>query len=222
MRINKYLAHATGLSRRAADTAIEQGRVRIDGKIAKPGDQVRDEQRVSLDDSAVHAQTSLQTILFHKPPGYVVSRNGQGSHTIYDILPIQYHHLKPVGRLDKDSSGLLLITNDGNLANQLTHPSQRKIKIYQVTLDKPLAPLHQQMIHDFGVMLEDGPSQLQLQKQNDDAIQWQITMHEGRNRQIRRTFAALGYRVTTLHRTHFGPYAIDGIQPSQIRIIVNK
>lgn len=90
----------------------------------------------------------------------------------------------------------------------MTHPKFYKTKQYEVYLDTPLQPLHQQIIADHGIQLEDGPSQLILEKIDDDRYRWRVVMHEGRNRQIRRTFQALGYTVTKLHRTHFGPYDI--------------
>jgi 23S rRNA pseudouridine2605 synthase len=154
----------------------------------------------------------------HKPRGYVVSRQGQGSDTIYDLLPPHYRYLNPVGRLDKDSSGLLLLTNDGKLAQTLTHPSHQKRKLYEVELNKPLEPLHRQMISDHGIQLEDGVSRLLLERRQDgDDTRWLVTMHEGRNRQIRRTFAALGYTVLTLHRTTFGDFALENLGPGKIR-----
>lgn len=219
MRVNKFVASTTSLSRRKADAAIQTGRVTINGKTASVGDEVNPKDTVSLD-SQVLIEQSLQTIILHKPVGYVVSRDGQGSKTVYDLLPPELHQLKPIGRLDKDSSGLLLMTNDGNLANELTHPSKQKMKVYEVVLDKHLQPLHRQMISDFGVELEDGPSKLQLERLhegNDTA--WTVTMHEGRNRQIRRTFDALGYTVTNLHRTHFGQYRLDTLESGKFLII---
>lgn len=217
MRINKFVAQATGLSRRAADAAIAEGRVLLNGQSPYAGSQVADSDTVTLDGTKLTPAGTTRTILFHKPAGYVVSRNGQGSKTIYDLLPTMYHDLKPVGRLDKDSSGLLLLTNDGELANRLTHPRYAKIKIYEVTLSAPLSPLHRQMIDDYGITLEDGPSKLQLDRSVDgDDTAWIVTMHEGRNRQIRRTFSALGYKVTRLHRTNFGPYALTTMQPGAI------
>lgn len=218
MRINKYVASATGLSRRAADQAIADGRVQLNGQLAQLGDTVKDGNIVTLDNGAITPVVKTLTLILNKPVGYVVSRDGQGSKTVYDILPSEYDHLKPVGRLDKDSSGLLLMTNDGELANQLTHPKYAKTKIYQIELNKPLAPLHQQMINDFGVQLEDGPSKLNLQKLNDHGKQWQITMSEGRNRQIRRTFAALGYMVKKLHRTNFGDYSLGQLKSGEVHI----
>lgn len=212
MRLNKYLAAATSLSRRGADDAIAAGRVSVNGKTAAPGQAVSASDVVALDGRMVTARTETQTIMLNKPRGYVVSRNGQGSETVYDLLPAAYHHLNPIGRLDKDSSGLLLLTNDGQLANELTHPSRQKIKVYEVELDKPLQPLHRQMISDHGLQLEDGLSKLELERQQEsDDTHWIVRMHEGRNRQIRRTFDALGYTITTLHRTHFGQYELGNL-----------
>jgi len=219
MRINKFVAQASGLSRRAADEAIKAGRVTINGQPAELGDDVTPVVFVRLDDTLLEHTPEHQTIMLHKPKGYVCSRAGQGSQTIYDLLPPEYQQLKPVGRLDKDSSGLLLLTSDGDLANQLTHPRYGKTKIYEVMLDKPLEPLHQQLISDHGIELEDGRSQLQLHKQDSAGRQWQVTMQEGRNRQIRRTFAALGYLVTELQRTQFGNYALANLPAAQWRVL---
>ena len=116
--------------------------------------------------------------------------------------------LKPVGRLDKDSSGILLLTNDGDFAFQMTHPKFRKVKEYLVSLDTPLQPIHQQMIADFGINLPDGKSQLGLERLDDSRKNWKVIMSEGRNRQIRRTFSAIGYEVEELHRTVFGSYIL--------------
>lgn len=213
MRLNKLIAQATGIGRRSADAAISEGRVTVDGQPPVLGQDVPASASVTLDgkilDTAQTTDTPKTTILFHKPTGCVVSRNGQGSRTIYDLLPAAYQALKPIGRLDKESSGLLLLTNDGQLAFGLTHPSKQKTKIYEVTLDKPLRPLHHQMISDYGIMLDDGRSKLHLERLTDSSnTQWRITMHEGRNRQIRRTFRALGYGVIALHRTQFGNYKL--------------
>lgn len=203
MRLNQYIAQASGLSRRAADTAISEGRVSVNGATATLGQQVTETDSIRLD-GQILSHTSQHTIMLNKPVGYVCSRNGQGSKTIYDLLPAELHHLKPVGRLDKDSSGLLLLTNDGQLAQQLTHPSFEKTKIYEIVLDIPLTASAKQQIEQ-GIMLEDGLSRLKL---TGEARNWTVTMHEGRNRQIRRTFAALGYTVSKLHRLQFGPYQL--------------
>jgi 23S rRNA pseudouridine2605 synthase len=218
MRLNKYVASSSPLSRRGADAAIAAGRVSVDGQTAVQGTEVSDTSQVKLDGKLLTLRASHTTIILNKPVGYVCSRNGQGSRTIFELLPPEFHHLQPVGRLDKDSSGLLLLTDDGDRANQLTHPRYAKAKVYEVSLDKPLEPLHQQMIVDFGVTLEDGRSQFGLEKLSD-AQHLRVTMHEGRNRQIRRTFTALGYEVQTLHRTHFGPHSLDEITSGSIHIL---
>jgi 23S rRNA pseudouridine2605 synthase len=216
MRINKYVAAATGLSRRTADQLIANGHVSVNGTSVQAGQSVSDTDTIFLDGKPL-AILATKTIILHKPAGYVVSRDGQGSKTVYDLLPPELHHLKPVGRLDKDSSGLLLLTSDGQLAQQLTHPKYQKTKIYETTLDRPLRPADEQQISRQGVTLEDGPSKLTLSKLRADGKTWRISMHEGRNRQIRRTFAALGYAVQQLHRTHFGPYALLGLASGTFR-----
>jgi 23S rRNA pseudouridine2605 synthase len=217
MRINKFLAAHTTLSRRGADAAIAEGRVLLNGRMPGPGDAVGADDTVILDNQPITPDVKRQTIMFNKPVGYVCSRDGQGSNTVYDILPTEYQHLNLVGRLDKNSSGLLLLTNDGDLANELTHPRYSKAKVYEIRLNNPLAPLHQQMISDIGVQLSDGPSQLALEKLDAQGLQWRIRMREGRNRQIRRTFDALGYSVTYLHRTTFGEYSLAGLKSGEIR-----
>lgn len=188
---------------------ISAGRVTVDGAVATLGARLAETSIIAIDGAPLTATPEYRYILFNKPVGYVCSRKAQGDNpTIYDLLPKEFAPLKPVGRLDKDSSGVLLLTNDGDFAHSMTHPSFRKIKIYEVTLDSPLEPLHQQMISDYGVEIGDGASKLSLERRNDERTEWTVTMSEGRNRQIRRTFAALGYEVTKLHRTTFGPYEL--------------
>lgn len=220
MRLNKYVAQSTGLSRRAADAAIAAGRVKINQKTAQLGDTAAIGATVTLDDRAITPSVKTLTVMLNKPVGYVCSRRGQGSQTVYDLLPPELQQLKLVGRLDKDSSGLLLLTNDGDLANRLTHPRYGKTKLYQVRLNKPLAPEHQQQI-ERGVQLEDGSSRLKLDRPNDRQTSWQITMYEGRNRQIRRTFAQVGYRVVQLHRTQFGAYKLDRLMTGKYRQVAS-
>lgn len=221
VRLNKFLAHATGISRREADELISVGRVRLNGEPVEMGAQVAPDDTVTLDDAVVSIDATRTYIMLNKPVGYVSSRRQQGGNpTIYSLLPKKYHSLKPVGRLDRDSSGLLLLTDDGDFAHSLTHPSFHKMKSYEVEIKQPLAPLHRQMISDHGVMLDDGPSKLQLDRLEDgNDKRWRITMHEGRNRQIRRTFGGLGYTVTKLHRTDFGNYSLGSLQPGEFEII---
>lgn len=218
------------MSRRAADAVIAEQRVQVNGVLAKLGQEVHPDDKVILDGRAITPDVKRVTIMLNKPAGYVCSREGQGSKTIYKLLPQELHHLKPVGRLDKESSGLLLLTNDGQLAQQLAHPSYQKTKVYEVVLDKPLA-LEDKTRIEHGVMLEDGISKLKLEngnlklegKNSDFSFQtssfYHVAMTEGRNRQIRRTFAALGYKVTKLHRTQFGDYSLNNLQVGEYQVI---
>lgn len=219
MRINQFIAQSTGMSRRSADDAVAKGRVRINNQPVVQGATVQTTDIVTLDNHTITLPASTTTIMLNKPVGYVCSRDGQGSKTIYDLLPAEYHHLKPVGRLDKDSSGLLLLTNDGKLAHELTHPSFQKEKVYEVTLDKPLSPGDKRKI-ETGVKIDDYISRLRLsklenRKMKNENCSWQVAMSMGRNRQIRRTFEALGYKVTRLHRTKFGKYEIRQINEGE-------
>lgn len=220
-RLNKYIAARLSIGRRAADDLIARGDVLVNGAQPELGAQVSDADAVTVKGKPLTEKQAYTYLAFNKPIGYVCSRKQQGdSPTIYAILPQKYHHLKPVGRLDKDSSGLLLLTNDGDFAHRMTHPSFRKQKSYEVTLDTPLQPLHRQMISDFGIDLPDGKSKLALERLHDGNDKaWRVGMHEGRNRQIRRTFAALGYEVVALHRTVFGPYRLDSLKPGAFQTI---
>ena len=219
IRLNKFLASRLGLSRREADDAIAAGKVTVSGKPAVLGAHIDKNDEVCYNKKIVPFETDFLYLAFNKPVGYVCSRRAQGSApTIYDLLPQEYQKLKTVGRLDKDSSGLILLTNDGDFAFKMTHPSFRKQKIYEVELNKPLEPLHQQMISDYGVMLDDGPSKFTVIRL-ELKPQYTVLLSEGRNRQIRRTFAALGYRVTKLHRTTFGPSQLSGLKSGKCVII---
>jgi len=217
MRINSYIASATGLSRRKADLLIESGLVYIDGKIAKIGMNVDEKNNITIDNQPIKINQKEMTLIINKPTGYVVSRNGQGARTIYDLLPEKYSTLKPVGRLDKDSSGLMLLTNNGLLANNLAHPSKHKVKNYQVKLNKPISEDDIKRINN-GVTLNDGVSHIFIKKIDSKNQIMTINMSEGKNRQIRRTFAKLNYEVTYLHRTEFGEYKIGDLEPGEYQL----
>lgn len=207
MRINKFVAQATGLSRRHADEAIVSARVTINGRPAILGDVITSNDIVMLDGKRLAAPSDFITIILNKPKGYVCSRVGQGSKTIYELLPEKYHRLKPVGRLDKDSSGLLLLTNDGDLANRLTHPRHGKKKVYRVTLNKKLDPNDKSRLLT-GVKLRDGLSKFSKVSECSEHT-YDLTIGEGRNRQIRRTMNTLGYKILALHRISSGNLVLD-------------
>jgi 23S rRNA pseudouridine2605 synthase len=216
MRLNQYIALHTAISRRRADQLIKDSKVLVNDAPAKLGQSVTTTDKVAVNGLAIHPKTKFTTITLNKPAGYVVSRDGQGSKTIYDLLPQEFRDLKPIGRLDKNSSGLLLLTNDGELANKLTHPKYQKEKIYEVELDKQLKPEDKTKIEK-GVMLEDGISKLKLEKINGKKLK--IVMSEGRNRQIRRTFATLGYKVTKLHRTQLENHTINDLESGKFQLL---
>lgn len=221
-RLNKFLALHLGLSRRQADDAIEKGSVTVNNKVAVLGGRIQPTDIVAINGKIIEARVPYRYLLLNKPVGYVCSRRAQGdTPTIYSLLPEEFHALKPVGRLDKDSSGLLLLSNNGDFAFTMTHPKFHKVKIYKIRLNKELEPLHQQMINDFGVQLEDGKSQLQLSRLSEEnRKEWQVTMSEGRNRQIRRTFASLGYDIKKLHRIQFGSFTLPKeLNPGSYEVI---
>lgn len=203
------MAAATGLSRRTADELIAKGEVQVNGQIGVAGQTVDPSDKVVFKGQILVPQ-DLQTVLLNKPVGYVSSRRQQGqAPTIYELLPAELHHLKPVGRLDKDSCGLMALTNDGELAQRLQHPSGGKLKEYFVQTDKKVAP-EDLAKFNAGIELEDGPTRIAVDPVDKG---YKIAMQEGRNRQIRRTFAALGYRVTYLQRRRLGGWSLDQAGP---------
>lgn len=214
MRVNRYLAEASTLSRRAADQAVHDGRVTVNGRPAQIGQQLAEGDEVCLDGQRV-TPVSYQTIMFNKPTGAVCSRRQQGNTpTIYDFLPAGLAGLNPVGRLDKDTSGLLILTSDGQLHQRLSHPSFGKLKQYEAELDRPITTKDLAALKG-GVDLEDGPSHPKVLAVEGNRLS--IELAEGRNRQVRRTFAALGYAVVRLHRPALGGLSLGSLQPGQWR-----
>lgn len=222
-RLNKYLAHHTGISRREADNWISQGRVSVNGTPAILGTVIQPgRDYLAIDDRPMKGSIEAYTyLLLNKPVGYVCSRRKQGDNpTIYSLLPPQYHHLKVAGRLDKDSCGLLLLTDDGDTIFKLTHPKFAKQKVYIVELNRELTAEDRMKISS-GVELEDGTSLLeisQLQTAKRPNV-YKVIMHEGRNRQIRRTFGELRYSVAHLERSSFGKYDDSDIAQGQFKIV---
>lgn len=194
---------------------IVSGELSVNSEPASLGQQVEDSDVVAYR-GRVLSLRKLDYLIINKPTGFVCSRRQQGDDpTIYELLPDEYSHLQIAGRLDRDSSGLMLLTNDGDYALKLTHPRFNKQKTYEVKIDKPLTDNHQQHI-ETGVELEDGTSKLKLKGQSKN---WTVMMHEGRNRQIRRTFDALGYTVIELHRIALGPYSLDNLSTGAYAVV---
>ncbi len=219
MRINKYIAQKTGISRRSADKLLISGRIKVNDKPALIGQDITDTDEVIIDQKKITKTSNLEVIMLNKPVGYISSRNGQGGKTIYNLLPPELHNLKAVGRLDKLSSGLLLMTNDGDLSQSLTHPSNQKLKIYSVILNRPLNDNDKKLVSVSGIMLEDGISKFEIKNGSGDKSYF-ISMTEGRNRQIRRTFKKLGYFVKELHRQSFGEYQLGSLATGKYKHLI--
>lgn len=212
MRINQYIAASSNISRRKADQLIKQDRVLVDGLKPVIGQQIKPDQRVTLDNKLLSLTTKTKLLMINKPVGYVVSKKGQGAPTIYSLLKPSYRRLKPIGRLDKDSSGLLLMSDNGQLIHQLSHPSFNKQKVYEVTLNRAIKQQDLELLRR-GIMLDDGISKLKVIRSASKNIT--VALEEGRNRQVRRTFSALGYQVVGLNRVAFGQYKLNNLQPGQ-------
>jgi 23S rRNA pseudouridine2605 synthase len=218
MRLAKYLAHAGIASRRAAETLIAEGRVTVDGAlVSDPARDVEEGCDVAVDGRPIAGPEPRVVYAVHKPVGVVsTASDTHGRPTVVELAPAEGLRLYPVGRLDADSSGLILLTNDGELANRLTHPSFEVEKTYLARLgggpvgDGELRALRR------GVELEDGPTApARVRRAAKDAIE--LTIHEGRNRQVRRMCDAVGHPVLELQRIAFGPLRLDGLAPGEHR-----
>lgn len=209
MRLNKYLSTYTDLSRRKADEVIAQGHVSVDGVVATVGNDVKPTSVVSLNGvEIIPTKEEPYVVLVNKPVGYVCSKDGQGSPSVYELVEQKDRNLNIAGRLDKDSSGLVILTNDGKLLNKLTHPSFNKEKVYEVELDKELPTKHVIMLTSEGVDIGDKRRSTFKSLESAGDKTYRVVLTEGRNRQIRRSFDALGYSVRKLHRTAIGEYSL--------------
>lgn len=215
MRLNQYLAKHTELSRRSADTAIADGRVVVNGKLPEVGQQFNEDDVVELDGQPL-VKLKTTTIMLNKPIKTICSKIQQGNvQTVYNLLPPELQHLTYVGRLDKDTSGLLIMSNDGDLIQAVTHPSHNVDKVYEAQLPRPLRDQDLRELQA-GVMLEDGISKLEVSGKGRN---WTIKIHEGRNRQIRRTFEKLGYELDRLHRSKIGRLTLGHLKTGEYKEI---
>lgn len=224
MRLNRFLASCGVASRRASERWIVEGRVQVNGRVttdlATAVDPRRD--RVAVDGREIRPPRTLSYVVLHKPPGVVTTlRDPQGRPTVRGLLPPGSPRLFPVGRLDADSEGLLLLTDDGPLAFRLMHPRYEVPRTYRVTVEGQPSEASLASLRD-GVMLEDGAaaaSAVRIIRTAERESEMEITLHEGRKREVRRMFEAIGHRVTRLVRTGYGPLALGDLAPGRTRAL---
>lgn len=225
IRLHKRIADAGICSRRAAEKLIAEGRVQVNGEtVTEMGVKVSPEDEVAVDGIVLETQRSV-TLMMNKPVGYVCTvRDPHGRPTVMKLLPDLGVSLKPVGRLDMDSEGLLLFTTDGELANRLTHPRYEIDKEYEVIVlgDPDIKDLQRL---ERGIHLEDGktaPAKVKKQNTRGGKTKLSIIIHEGRNRQVRRMFEAIGHPVTSLRRIRIGHLRVKGLGPGECQRVGDK
>ena len=225
MRINKYISACGAASRRGADALIAEGRVQVNGvTITDLGHQVDENvDQVAIDGQPLKLPRKNTTILFHKPPGCVCTKEDpQGRRTVYDYLPPGYQHLNYVGRLDLQSRGLLLLTDDGELLYRLTHPSYEIPRTYNVWTTKPLSESAAQKLVD-GVDIrdpEDPDAKEDIAFATDVYLEngfAELTLIEGKNREIRRMMRALGYEIRDLKRISYCKIKLGDLPAGEYR-----
>jgi len=221
-RLQKVLARAGLGSRRTCEELIAEGRVTIDGEVAQLGNRVDpDRQRIEVDGAAVVVRDDLVYYLLNKPTGHVsTASDPQGRPTVVDLVPDD-PRVFPVGRLDTDTEGLLLLTNDGELTQLLTHPSHGVVKTYVAEVEGVPKPAALAALRD-GLELDDGPTAPAavriVQRHHGNALV-ELGIHEGRNRQVRRMCEAIGHPVRRLVRTRIGPVRDDHLRPGTWRAL---
>ena len=231
-RLNKYIASSGLCSRRKADELIESGVVVVNGKkISEPGYLVQQKDKVFVNNKLIHP-VKHEYYRFYKPAGYITTADDEkGRKTIYDLLPENLHHLKPVGRLDKDSTGLLILTNDGDLINALSHPSVKVPKIYRVTINGKITQNDIDTMYQ-GIEIEPGKiayAEVDVLEIDSNHTVMEIVLYQGLNRQIRKMFEHLGHEVISLKRTQHAILNLDGlkrgeykpVKPGQIKDLKN-
>lgn len=223
-RIQKVLAAQGVCSRRAAEQLIAQGRVKLNGRPVGLGDKMDTAADVlSVDGQRIYVprKTEKYYYMLHKPRGFITTTSDErGRKTVMDLMEDVPARVYPVGRLDKDSEGLLLLTNDGEFANLLTHPSHGVTKLYRVTVH-PRATEEQLIALTDGVVLDDGtktqPVVIRVVVDEPERTVMEMTLSEGKNRQIRRMCEAVGLEVARLRRTAVGPVKLGMLAPGQFR-----
>ncbi|MBN1449173.1 MAG: rRNA pseudouridine synthase [Bacteroidetes bacterium] len=223
IRLNKFLAEAGVAARRKADELIASGVVRVNGKVVTElGSKVnphRDE--VSVRGTPVYIEGQLLYILMNKPKDCITTTSDEkGRRTVMDLIPAE-HHVYPVGRLDRNTTGALLLTNDGDLANQLMHPRFHVQKTYVIELTRKIKPQDIQKLRT-GIRLEDGltaPCEAEVLDTGGQGLVVGIVLHEGRNRQVRRMFESLGYEIRKLDRVAYAGLTLSGLRRGSWRYL---
>jgi 23S rRNA pseudouridine2605 synthase len=221
VRLNRFLALAGVSSRRGAEEFIRHGRVTVNGELSTDlATQVAAADQVKVDGHVVRTQKFVY-LLLHKPADYLTTRSDERSRkTIYDLLPADLPNLAHVGRLDKESEGLLLLTNDGDLAFRITHPKFKLEKEYLVTLDREFQSEDSPKTKK-GVYLSDGRARFDsIVKVNPRQVR--VVLTQGIKRQVRRLFAAIGYKVKRLQRVRIGPLTDRGLRSGEVRLLDQK
>jgi len=227
IRLQKYIADAGICSRRAAEKMIEDGRVTVNGQIAHLGQKVTAAEKVCIDGEIVRSQRKNNVyLMMYKPRGYVTTSSDEmGRKCVIDILSSVTERVYPIGRLDKDSEGLLLLTNDGDLANKLMHPRHHVGKTYRTVVTGKVGR-EQLVTLSNGVTLDDGyktgRAEVEILKDKDDRTVLSITVFEGKNRQIRRMCEAVGLEVIRLKREKIGSLSIGTLRAGQYRKLSDK
>ena len=221
VRLNKAIADTGYCARRKADELISVGRVQVNGQvITELGTRVQPNQDVITVNGQPLKQAEKTYLLFHKPTRYVTSRRGgRTGESIYSLIPPEFRSVDPAGRLDQDSSGALLLTNDGDFLFQITHPRFHVPKLYEITLDRALSDEEIAQLLA-GIPLTPENKLARMSRVIPDPSQperYQVELITGYNRQIRRSLSALKARVLTLHRLSFGPIALGDLKPGQLR-----
>jgi 23S rRNA pseudouridine2605 synthase len=224
-RLNKYIAHCGICSRREAAVLVKNGQIMVNGVVhTNPAYEVREEDKISYQGKIIKPQSQLIYLLLNKPKNVITSMNDErGRKTVSDLIKDQVsERIFPVGRLDRNTTGLLLLTNDGDLAQKLSHPSHRMKKIYHVVLDKALTKNDLQNIIN-GVQLEDGMAQVDgIDYANDKKSEVGVEIHIGKNRIVRRIFEHLGYEVVKLDRVYYAGLTKKNLQRGRFRHLTEK
>ncbi|PYG87587.1 pseudouridine synthase [Ruminiclostridium sufflavum DSM 19573] len=226
MRLQKFLAHAGIASRRAAEGIIRQGRVTVDGRtVTDMGVRVSSGDRVAVDGKPVVLEEEKIYIMLHKPAGYVSSAKDQfGRLTVLDLVRDINIRLYPVGRLDYDTSGLILLTNDGDFTYQLTHPKHEINKVYEAVISGAPGEKEIKMFEE-GLKIEDyttSPAKIEIISSLRNNSLVHITIHEGKNRQVRKMCEAIGHKVFSLKRISIGSVALGELPEGKWRRLSEK